>query len=112
MIVVFEYNGVLYEMPEEQMEAAYRYLERQNRLLDAKCQFFEFAYGCDPDSLEPGDCVYQEISFEERYGFPISVGLMMLDKFVDRYEKQADCNVAENVTWQSAIEEVLEEAKM
>ena len=37
MIVVFEYNGVLHEMPEEQMEAAYRYLERQNRLLDAKC---------------------------------------------------------------------------
>lgn len=109
MVIVFEHNGVLYEMTADEIEAAYRYQERMNRLCDAKRQFLEFAYGCDPDELDHGDREYQEISFEEEHGFPISDGLLMLDAFVDRYEDLCDCNVAENDTWRNAIQEELAE---
>lgn len=111
MVVVFEHNGVLYEMTADEIEAAYRYQERMNRLCDAKRQFLEFAYGCDPDALEHGDREYQEISFEEEYGFPICDGLLMLNAFVDRYEDLFDCNVAENITWHDAIEQELGDAR-
>lgn len=111
MSIVFEHNGVIYEMTADEIEAAYRYQERMHRLADAKRHFLEFAYGCDPDELDHADREYQEFSFEEEHGFPISEGLLMLDEFVDRYEDLIDCNVAENDTWRNAIQEELAECK-
>lgn len=111
MPIKFTHLGVEYEMTAEEIEAAYRYQERQNRLLDAKRHYLLFVYGIDPDELEQLDLEYQEANFEEEYGFPVPEGYKMLDAFVDRYEDLFDCNVAENDTWRNAIEQELADCK-
>jgi hypothetical protein len=111
MSVVFDHLGVFYEMTAEEIEAAYRYQQRQYRLEDAERQFLLFVYGCDPGELNHGELEYQEFDFEERYGVSVSDGLAMLDAFVDRYEDLMDCNVAENDTWRNAIQEELADRK-
>lgn len=111
MPIKFSYLGVEYEMTPDQIEAAFRFQFRQYRLMDAKRQFLEFAYGCDPEALDRFGCDYQELCFEKEFGFSISVGMQMLDAFVERFEKLFDCNTAENATWRDAIEDVLGEAR-
>lgn len=104
---IFFHNGKRYEMTDEQIEAAYRFRERQFRYQDAKDQIEKFIYGIDPESLSHGDKEYQEMYFIEKFHMEPSEAYAKIDKIVARYEKIADSNVDENSLWENAIWSVL-----
>ena len=47
--VTFEFEGKVYQMTREEIEAAYRYREREYRQSDAEIALQYFVFGCDPD---------------------------------------------------------------
>lgn len=99
----FTYNGKVYDLSEEQIEAAYRYQLHQYRLADAERQFKNFVYGSDPNSIDEQECQQAEEYFLRGYGVPVSEGLTMLEEFVQRFEDDFDCNEDENSMWENAI---------
>lgn len=88
-IVVTSWNGKSWEMTPEQIEAAYRYKERQYRIEDAENQlelnadWIQDEYGYSPDEI---------IEFSE--------GL------VERFQDNFDCNKSENDAWVASITEM------
>lgn len=104
---IFFHNGKRYEMTDEQIEAAYRFRERQFRYQDAKDQIDKFIYGIDPEALSHGDVEFQEMHFIEKYHMEPAEAYAKIEKIVARYEKDADCNVDENSRWENAIWSVL-----
>lgn len=109
--ICLAYKGKVYEMTEEQIEAAYEYRKRQFLLDDAKRQLDDYIYGCDPDALSKWDKQFQDAVFLERNGFEPEVAYAKLEEIVRWYEQNGDCNVDENSAWQSAICDVLNEHK-
>lgn len=107
MMIKFTHLGVEYEMTEQQIEAAFRFQERRYRMADARYQLDEFIYGDDPGCLSYFDREYQEESFWERYGMYPAEAYTMLDKILDRFEKNESCDKEENTVWQDSIREVL-----
>lgn len=106
-IVYIAYKGKLYEMTEEQIEAAYEYRKRQFLFDDAKRQLDDFIYGCDPDALSRWDKEFQDAVFLERNGIEPAAAYAKLEEIVRWYEHNGDCNVDENSAWHHAIQEVL-----
>lgn len=84
-------TDVMYEMTEDQIEAAYRYQEHQYLIEDAKNQlelnadWIEDRYGC---------------SYDEIIG--------VAEKLAKRFEESYDCSIPENETWNAVIEEYFE----
>ena len=107
--VRFTHLGEIYEMTEQQIEAAFRYQLRQYMKADAKYQLDQFIYGDDPDCLNSMARQIQEDDFKDRYGMDASEAYKLIDKILDRYDKVESCDVDENTTWQNAIREVLTE---
>ena len=105
----FTYNGKVYDLSEDQIEAAYRYQLHQYRLADAERQFKNIVYGSDPDWLDEKECKQAENCFLNEYGIPVSEGLTMLEDFVQQFENDFDCNMDENSMWENAITTVLDE---
>ena len=107
--IEFEYNGKKYVMTEEELEAAYRYKERQYLKEDALRQLNDLVFDeCEVD--EDDEVESKKQRFESVYHITYEEACEMLDDFVDTFEDFADCNVDENQTWHNAIVEVLEEA--
>lgn len=105
--VRFTYLGKTYEMTEEQIEAAFRYQERQYRKEDAKYQLDEFVYGCSPDELNAIDRQMQELSFRRWYKMEAADAYKLIDEILDRFDKIFSCEIPENTIWENAIRAVL-----
>lgn len=107
MMIKFTHLGVEYEMTEEQIEAAFRYQERQYRRMDAESQLDEFIYGDNPGNLMRIDREIQEMDFKEMYEMEVADAYELLDEIVDRFDKMFTCEIGENTIWQEAIRAVL-----
>mgnify|MGYP000093715628 CR=1 FL=1 len=103
--VKFTYYGREYEMEEKQIEAAYRFRERQYRMDDAKRHLImevnEYANEIEDLSVE------DMIEFRRQFGIDITEAMEVLDVIVDEFESHYDCNVTENAVWKYVIEKVL-----
>ena len=53
--VTFEYEGKVYQMTPEEIEAAYFYQERQYRKCDAEAAINAYVFGLDPEALDGDD---------------------------------------------------------
>lgn len=90
-IVVTSWNGKSWEMTPEQIEAAYRYKERQYRIEDAENQL-------------DGNADW----IEEEYGYSPDEIMDFADELVERFEDKFDCNVSENDAWVARITEMFD----
>lgn len=107
MPIEFEHLGVKYEMTAEQIEAAFRYQQRQYRRMDAKYQLMVFIYGEDFDGLPKVDRFYSEELFFDKYNMTAADAFTLLDIICDRFDKEERCDVDENSVWDYAISAVL-----
>ena len=107
MKYVWFYRGKRYEMTEDQVEAAYRFRQRQYRMVDAKAHLEQFIYGDETANMSEFDIQYQEECFTERYKITPADAFGMLDKIVSRHDLDADCNLDENAQWENAIRNVI-----
>lgn len=105
--VRFTHLGKTYEMTEDQIEAAFRYQERQYRRMDAESQLDEFIYGDNPGNLMRIDLEIQEKDFKERYEMEVADAYKLLDEIIDQFDKMFTCEIGENTIWQEAIRAVL-----
>ena len=105
--VVFTHEGKSFALTSEEIEAAYRYQQKQYRLQDAVNQLNIFIAGVsDPDWDDP-DFAGDLKRFEEIHGISYEKALEMAEDFLLAFESLADCNVDENTAWQDAIGNVL-----
>jgi hypothetical protein len=104
------YHNKTFFLSEEQIEAAYRYQLHQYRLNDAERQLMFIVYGNELDwECTEEEHKQAEEAFLQKYGFPVSEGLTMLEDFVQQFENDFDCNMDENSMWENAITTVLDE---
>mgnify|MGYP006916194814 CR=1 FL=1 len=97
------------QLTNEELEEAYREREREYRLQDAETHLLWLVDG-EPDTDAEDD-------FTSVYGFPYTEAIdkgsehYLLDAIVDEFERSFDCNIAENDTWQHAVETVLNDLR-
>ena len=92
-IIVTSWNGKSWEMTPEQIEAAYRYKERQYRIDDAYNQL-----ELNADWIE------------EKYGYSYNEIIEFSEELAERFEDKFDCNVSENDDWVARIIEMFDAA--
>ncbi len=109
-LIRFKCDSVEYAMTEGEIEAAYRYRERQYRLEDAKRQLNTLIFGCDDGSGfdDPEDKKIKE-DFQQDYGisYDVAISPPMLEEYLRRFENRFDCDYDENSQWEAAIRAVL-----
>lgn len=88
-IIVTSWNGKSWEMTPEQIEAAYRYKERQYRISDAENQ------------LE-----LNEDWIHDEYGYSSDEIAEYAEEFAERFQDNFDCNMSENNVWINCITEM------
>lgn len=102
---VFFYNGKRYSMTDDEIAAGHYFKERQNLFENAARQLLAFVFDDDPENVSEVEKAEKIDTFVRTYGVrPEEVNLSQI---VSQYEKQADCNIPENTTWQSVIWDVL-----
>ncbi len=111
--VTFEFEGKVYQMTREEIEAAYRYREREYRQSDAEVAIEYFAFGSeDPESMTDAEYKQAVDSFEEQYGVKYNDLMKRAPEIVDLFFQKQDCNIAENQTWEDTIVDVVQRMKM
>lgn len=111
--VAFEFEGKVYQMTREEIEAAYRYREREYRQSDAEVAIEYFAFGSeDPESMTDAEYKQAVDSFEEQYGVKYNDLMKRAPEIVDLFFQKQDCNIAENQTWEDTIVDVVQRMKM
>lgn len=111
--VTFEFEGKAYQMTREEIEAAYRYREREYRQSDAEVAIEYFAFGSeDPESMTDAEYKQAVDSFEEQYGVKYNDLMKRAPEIVDLFFQKQDCNIAENQTWEDTIVDVVQRMKM
>lgn len=90
-IVVTSWTGKSWEMTPEQIEAAYRYRERQYRIDDAKNQL-----ELNADWIE------------EKYGYSNDEAIEYAEELAELFQDNFDCNMSENSLWYSFITEMFD----
>ena len=111
--VTFEFEGKVYQMTREEIEAAYRYREREYRQSDAEVAIEYFAFGSeDPESMTDAEYKQAVDSFEEQYGVKYNDLMKRALEIVDLFFQKQDCNIAENQTWEDTIVDVVQRMKM
>lgn len=88
-IVVTSWNGKSWEMTPEQIEAAYRYKERQYRIDDAYNQL-----ELNADWIE------------DKYGYSYNEIIEFSEELAERFQDDFDCNKSENDAWIDCIIEM------
>lgn len=88
-IVVTSWNGKSWEMTPEQIEAAYRYKERQYRI----------------------DGAYNQLELnadwiEEKYGYSHNEIIEFSEELAERFQDDFDCNESANDAWIDRITEM------
>ena len=111
-LIDFEYEGKAYQMTREEIEAAYRYREREYRQSDAEVALQYFVFGCDPESMSDDECEQEIARFEESYGVKYTALLNSIPEIADLFFQKQDCNIAENQTWEDTIADVVQRMKM
>lgn len=112
-MVTFEFEGKVYQMTREEIEAAYRYREREYRQSDAEVAIEYFAFGSeDPESMTDAEYKQAVDSFEEQYGVKYNDLMKRAPEIVDLFFQKQDCNIAENQTWEDTIVDVVQRMKM
>lgn len=106
-LIEVRYNQNIFYMTPLQIEAAYRYQQKQYRLQDCRNHLEELAFGGPAEYIE--ECQENELrrTFFERYGVEYTDALNLLDEMLQRFEKRENCNIDENMIWETAITEVL-----
>lgn len=92
-IVVTSWNGKSWEMTPEQIEAAYRYKERQYRIEDAENQL-----ELNADWIQ------------DEYGYSDDEIMDFADELAERFQDNFDCNESENDAWIDRITEMFNAA--
>lgn len=92
-IVVTSWNGKSWEMTPEQIEAAYRYKERQYRIDDAYNQLELNA-----------DWIHDE------YGYSYDEIIKFSEELAERFQDYFDCNESESDAWIDRITEMFDTA--
>lgn len=111
--VTFEFEGKVYQMTREEIEAAYRYREREYRQSDAEVAIEYFAFGSeDPESMTDAEYKQAVDSFEEQYGVKYNDLMKRAPEIVDLFFQKQDCNIAENQTWEDTIVDAVQRMKM
>ena len=90
-IVVRSWNGKSWEMTPEQIEAAYRYKERQYRIDDAYNQL-----ELNADWIE------------DKYGYSYIEIIEFSEELAERFLDDFDCNESENDMWVNRIIEMFD----
>ena len=90
-IVVTSWNGKSWEMTPEQIEAAYRYKERQYRIDDAYNQL-----ELNADWIE------------EKYGYSYNEIIEFSEELAERFQDDFDCDVPESEVWRNCITEMFD----
>ena len=90
-IVVTSWNGKSWEMTPEQIEAAYRYKERQYRIDDAYNQL-----ELNADWIE------------EKYGYSYNEVIEHAEELAECFHDNFDCDMSENSLWSSFITEMFD----
>lgn len=110
--VTFEFEGKVYQMTREEIEAAYRYREREYRQSDAEVAIEYFAFGSeDPESMTDAEYKQAVDSFEEQYGVKYNDLMKRAPEIVGLFFQKQDCNIAENQTWEDTIVDVVQRMK-
>lgn len=110
--VTFEFEGKVYQMTREEIEAAYRYREKEYRQSDAEVAIEYFAFGSeDPESMTDAEYKQAVDSFEEQYGVKYNDLMKRAPEIVDLFFQKQDCNIAENQTWEDTIVDVVQRMK-
>lgn len=111
--VTFEFEGKVYQMTREEIEAAYRYREQEYRQSDAEVAVEYFAFGSeDPESMTDEEYKQAADSFEEQYGVKYKDLMDSVPEIVGLFFQKQDCNIAENQTWEDAIADVIQRMKL
>lgn len=111
--VTFEFEGKVYQMTREEIEAAYQYREREYRQSDAEVAIEYFAFDSeDPESMTDAEYKQAVDSFEEQYGVKYNDLMKRAPEIVDLFFQKQDCNIAENQTWEDTIVDVVQRMKM
>jgi hypothetical protein len=111
--VTFEFEGTVYQMTREEIEAAYRYREREYRQSDAEVAIEYFTFGSEgPESMTDAEYKQAVDSFEEQYGVKYNDLMKRAPEIVDLFFQKQDCNIAENQTWEDTIVDVVQRMKM
>lgn len=109
----FEFEGKVYQMTREEIEAAYRYREKEYRQSDAEVAIEYFAFGSeDPESMTDAENKQAVDSFEEQYGVKYNDLMKRAPEIVDLFFQKQDCNIAENQTWEDVIADVIQRMKL
>lgn len=107
--VNFTYQNQTYQMTKEQIEAAYRYQERQYKIEDAKRHLLN---ALNEDAEDFNDFTIEDVeTFRKRYGVDLEDAIANLDYLVEWYESNFDCNLTENDMWAEAVSNYLPELK-
>lgn len=110
-LVTFEHEGKVYQMTPEEIEAAYRYQERQYRKCDAEAAINTYVFGLDPEALD-GDEYEEDVKdFEQLNGVKYADLMGRVSEIVGLFFQKQDCNVDENQTWSDAITDIIARLK-
>lgn len=88
-------TDVMYEMTEDQIEAAYRYQETHYREMDARHFINERLEWLNGNKDE----------FEKEYGVSYDDAIEDIDYLASRFMDEFDCNVPENEIWDEVLGE-------
>lgn len=109
----FEFEGKVYQMNREEIEAAYRYREQEYRTCDAEVALQYFAFGSeDPEFMEDEEYKQAVDSFEQQNGVKYDDLRASIPEIVGLFFQKQDCNVSENQTWEEAIADVILRLKL
>ncbi len=109
--VTFKHEGKVYQMTPDEIEAAYRYQERQYRKCDAEAAVNSYVFGTDPEALDDDEYEEDVKDFERRTGVKYADLMGRVPQIVGLFFQKQDCNVDENQTWESAVADTIERMK-
>lgn len=112
-LVTFEFDGKVYQMTRDEIEAAYRYREIEYRRSDAEValQYFVFG-GDDPEFMDDDEYKQAIAGFEENYGVKYADLRDSIPDIIGVFFQKQDYNVGENQTWEDAIADVIQRMKL
>ncbi len=111
--VTFEFEGKVYQMTREEIEAAYRYREQEYRTCDAEVALQSFVFGSeDPEFMDDEEYQQAADSFEAQYGVKYQDLMESVPEIVGLFFQKQDCNIAENQTWEDVISDVIQRMKL
>ena len=112
-LVNFEYEGKVYQMTRDEIEAAYRYQEQQYRKADAEVALQFFVFGEDePEGMDAKEYKQMVDNFEKTYGVKYDDLRECVPEIIGIFFQKKDCNIGENQTWEDAICDIIQRKRL